>query len=366
MLELLRRCAIRTGRIREWAGRGRDQSLCALHAAILSRRVATRPDELLRVFGELDHQPLKVAFEATFGWGWFADLLADAGIPAHMAHPLATKAIPSARVKNDSWTRRPSRTCSAPTSCPRRGSHRPKPGRLAASRGCGLSSSASAHSCAARSMPCLPSTAFTPRSPTSSARPAEPCSRISPCLQSRGRGSMPTSGSSMPCRRGRGGRARAPSAVPRRRSDQAAHRHPGSRAHHRGHRRNRGLGCHPVPFGRSPLFVGGAHPLGALQRRTHPARTHLQARVAMATMGPGRGRRSSPGRWRAASLPPTHRFAVWHQDRPGRAGPAVADPVLLRPSRRTWLPGVPGGPMRIWIVVGALASRHGLNRRPPI
>src|SRR6266498_2619819 len=70
--------------------------------AILSRRVATRPDELLRVFGELDHQPLEVAFEATFGWGWFADLLADAGIPAHMAHPLATKAISSARVKNDS------------------------------------------------------------------------------------------------------------------------------------------------------------------------------------------------------------------------------------------------------------------------
>jgi transposase len=69
---------------------------------ILSRRVATRPDELLRVFGELDHQPLGVAFEATFGWGWFADLLADAGIPAHMAHPLATKAISSARVKNDS------------------------------------------------------------------------------------------------------------------------------------------------------------------------------------------------------------------------------------------------------------------------
>jgi transposase len=57
---------------------------------------------MLRVFGELDHQPLEVAFEATFGWGWFADLLADAGIPAHMAHPLVTKAICSARVKNDS------------------------------------------------------------------------------------------------------------------------------------------------------------------------------------------------------------------------------------------------------------------------
>src|SRR6266498_4803389 len=70
--------------------------------AILNRRVAARPDEMLRVFGELDHQPLEVAFEATLGWGWFADLLADAGIPAHMGHPLATKAISSARVKNDS------------------------------------------------------------------------------------------------------------------------------------------------------------------------------------------------------------------------------------------------------------------------
>jgi transposase len=40
-------------------------------------------------------------FEATYGWSWFADLLADVGIPAHMAHPLATKAISAARVKND-------------------------------------------------------------------------------------------------------------------------------------------------------------------------------------------------------------------------------------------------------------------------
>ena len=39
-----------------------------------------------------------MAFEATYGWGWFADLLADVGIDAHMAHPLATKAIASARV----------------------------------------------------------------------------------------------------------------------------------------------------------------------------------------------------------------------------------------------------------------------------
>src|SRR2546428_3678155 len=68
----------------------------------LNRKVRTGPAELQQLFDELRPQPIEVAFEATFGWGWFADLLADAGIPAHMAHPLATKAISSARVKNDS------------------------------------------------------------------------------------------------------------------------------------------------------------------------------------------------------------------------------------------------------------------------
>jgi transposase len=34
--------------------------------------------------------------------GWFAELLRDVEIAAHMAHPLATKAIAAGRVKNDS------------------------------------------------------------------------------------------------------------------------------------------------------------------------------------------------------------------------------------------------------------------------
>ncbi len=68
---------------------------------VLSRRISTDPRRS-RVFGELEPEPIEVAFEATFGWGWFADLLADAGVAAHMAHPLATKAISSARIKNDS------------------------------------------------------------------------------------------------------------------------------------------------------------------------------------------------------------------------------------------------------------------------
>src|SRR5579872_2894193 len=68
---------------------------------VLNRKVRSEPGELQQLLDELRPQPIEVAFEATFGWGWFADLLAELGIPAHMAHPLATKAISSARVKND-------------------------------------------------------------------------------------------------------------------------------------------------------------------------------------------------------------------------------------------------------------------------
>ena len=78
--------------------------LAAINAAgepIFNRSIPSQADEFLRVFGELAPEPIEVAFEATIGWGWFADLLADAGVEAHMAHPLATRAIATARVKND-------------------------------------------------------------------------------------------------------------------------------------------------------------------------------------------------------------------------------------------------------------------------
>jgi transposase len=68
---------------------------------MFNRRIPSDRRELLRVFGELEPGPIEVAFEATYGWGWFADLLQDAGIEAHMAHPLATKAITAGRLKND-------------------------------------------------------------------------------------------------------------------------------------------------------------------------------------------------------------------------------------------------------------------------
>jgi transposase len=43
----------------------------------------------------------KIALEATYGWDWLADVLQDAGYELHLAHPLRTKAIASARVKTD-------------------------------------------------------------------------------------------------------------------------------------------------------------------------------------------------------------------------------------------------------------------------
>jgi len=66
-----------------------------------NRRIRSRPEEFAEIVGDLPASPVGVAFEATYGWGWFADLLADLGLPAHMSHPKATKAISAARVKND-------------------------------------------------------------------------------------------------------------------------------------------------------------------------------------------------------------------------------------------------------------------------
>jgi transposase len=43
----------------------------------------------------------RIALEATYGWEWLADVLEDAGYELHLAHPLRTKAIASARVKTD-------------------------------------------------------------------------------------------------------------------------------------------------------------------------------------------------------------------------------------------------------------------------
>jgi transposase len=43
----------------------------------------------------------EVVLEATYGWYWAADVLAEAGAKVHLAHPLGVKAFAHRRVKND-------------------------------------------------------------------------------------------------------------------------------------------------------------------------------------------------------------------------------------------------------------------------
>ena len=43
----------------------------------------------------------EVVLEATWGWYWAADLLAEAGFVVHLAHPLGVKGFQNRRVKND-------------------------------------------------------------------------------------------------------------------------------------------------------------------------------------------------------------------------------------------------------------------------
>jgi transposase len=46
----------------------------------------------------------QVVLEATYGWYWAADVLAEAGAQVHLAHPLGVKGFAYRRVKNDLLT----------------------------------------------------------------------------------------------------------------------------------------------------------------------------------------------------------------------------------------------------------------------
>ena len=104
---------------------------------VLERRFDHSPAAFRGVFGELAPEPVSVVFEATYGWSWFADLLADAGIEAHH-RPIPSRPRRSARAgsRTTRSTRGPSPTCCGPTCCPRPGSPRPRSATPAAWSGC--------------------------------------------------------------------------------------------------------------------------------------------------------------------------------------------------------------------------------------
>ena len=68
-------------------------------AQVLSRRIVNDPQTFLALLEGVGE--CRIALEATYGWEWLADVLQDAGYELHLAHPMRTKAIASARVKTD-------------------------------------------------------------------------------------------------------------------------------------------------------------------------------------------------------------------------------------------------------------------------
>jgi transposase len=63
-------------------------------------RITNSPQELHREIARAGRSP-QVVLEATYGWYWAADVLAEAGAEVHLAHPLGVKAFSYRRVKND-------------------------------------------------------------------------------------------------------------------------------------------------------------------------------------------------------------------------------------------------------------------------
>jgi transposase len=63
-------------------------------------RIVNDPERLAVVMARAGEAP-EVVLEATYGWYWAADALAELGASVHLAHPLGVKAFEYRRVKND-------------------------------------------------------------------------------------------------------------------------------------------------------------------------------------------------------------------------------------------------------------------------
>jgi hypothetical protein len=63
-------------------------------------RISNDPEYLRQVMVRAGEAP-EVVLEATYGWYWAADTLAELGATVHLAHPLGVKMFSYRRVKND-------------------------------------------------------------------------------------------------------------------------------------------------------------------------------------------------------------------------------------------------------------------------
>lgn len=63
-------------------------------------RIDIRPEELRKYFGRFS-EPMQVAMEACYNWGYFMDVLQGEVEEIHLAHPLKVRLIAEARIKTD-------------------------------------------------------------------------------------------------------------------------------------------------------------------------------------------------------------------------------------------------------------------------
>src|SRR5262249_21378031 len=63
-------------------------------------RIDNDPAALAEQIAKAGEHP-EAVLEATYGWYWAADVLAEAGAVVHLAHPLGVKGFAYRRVKND-------------------------------------------------------------------------------------------------------------------------------------------------------------------------------------------------------------------------------------------------------------------------
>ena len=71
-------------------------------------RIVNTRDRLADVMTRAGESP-EVVLEATYGWYWAVDALAELGATVHLAHPLGVKMFSLRRVKNDLLTELPGR-----------------------------------------------------------------------------------------------------------------------------------------------------------------------------------------------------------------------------------------------------------------
>jgi transposase len=77
----------------------------------------------------------EVVLEATYGWYWAVDVLAEAGAHVHVAHPLGIKGFTYRQVKNDVWDAGDLAGLLRMGRCPKPGS--PRPPRASCGSSCG-------------------------------------------------------------------------------------------------------------------------------------------------------------------------------------------------------------------------------------